>query len=198
MQNISHAVMAQRAEPRDSRDDFPTPPWATRGLIEHVLESRSALAQMSCLEPACGIGHMAKVLEEYFGEVRCSDAYDYGFEEVRDFLTFPFEINAVDWIITNPPFRLGGRLRVASASNSEPGCRDSCPDCFPRKCWTVRWHIQASSTHEVRSVCRARPDGEGPPRWQSNDSHGLCVVRLGKECGGNVAPYVDSTMPQAA
>jgi type I restriction-modification system DNA methylase subunit len=22
---------------RDSRDDFPTPPWATRGLIEYVL-----------------------------------------------------------------------------------------------------------------------------------------------------------------
>jgi hypothetical protein len=52
MQNISHAVMAQRNEPKDSRDDFPTPPRATRGLIEHVLESRSALAQMSCLEPA--------------------------------------------------------------------------------------------------------------------------------------------------
>jgi hypothetical protein len=30
MQNISHAVMAQRTEPKDSRDDFPTPPWATR------------------------------------------------------------------------------------------------------------------------------------------------------------------------
>jgi hypothetical protein len=77
-----------------------------RGLIEHVLESRSALARMSCLEPACGIGHMAKVLKEYFGEVYCSDAYDYGFGGARDFLTFPYEINAVDWIITNPPFRL--------------------------------------------------------------------------------------------
>jgi hypothetical protein len=61
---------------------------------------------MSCLEPACGVGHMAKVLKESFGEVYCSDAYDYGFGEVRDFLTFPYEINAVDWIITHPPFRL--------------------------------------------------------------------------------------------
>src|SRR5437868_4969552 len=26
MQNTSHAVMAQRSEPRDSLDDFPTPP----------------------------------------------------------------------------------------------------------------------------------------------------------------------------
>ncbi|MGH8525505.1 MAG: SAM-dependent methyltransferase, partial [Gammaproteobacteria bacterium] len=32
MQNTSHAVMAQRLEPKDSFDDFPTPPWATRAL----------------------------------------------------------------------------------------------------------------------------------------------------------------------
>jgi hypothetical protein len=106
MQNISHAVMAQRTEPKDSRDDFPTPPWATRALMEHVLEGTNTLAQMSCLEPACGAGHMAKVLKEYFGKVHCSDAYDYGFVQVRDFLTFPYEINTADWIITNPPFRL--------------------------------------------------------------------------------------------
>lgn len=36
-QNTSHAVMAQRAEAHDSLDDFPTPPWATRALIEHVI-----------------------------------------------------------------------------------------------------------------------------------------------------------------
>jgi hypothetical protein len=61
---------------------------------------------MSCLEPACGAGHMAKVLKEYFGEVRCSDAYHYGYGAVRDYLDAPFEANAVDWVITNPPFRL--------------------------------------------------------------------------------------------
>lgn len=49
---------------------------------------------------------MAKVLKEYFGEVRCSDAYDYGYAPVRDFLSYPYETNAVDWVITNPPFRL--------------------------------------------------------------------------------------------
>ena len=31
VQNISHAVMAQRHETKDSLDDFPTPPW----LPEH-------------------------------------------------------------------------------------------------------------------------------------------------------------------
>src|SRR5829696_5925633 len=88
-QNTSHAVMAQRIEAADSPDDFPTPPWATRGLVEHVLSDKSALATLTCLEPACGEGHMSKVLEEYFGEVRSSDAYDYGYAPIRDFLTYP-------------------------------------------------------------------------------------------------------------
>jgi hypothetical protein len=117
MQNISHAVMAQRSEPKDSPDDFPTPPWATRALLEHVLDTQS-LRSLSCLEPACGAGHMAKVLNEYFGVVKYSDAYQYGYGPVRNFLTYPYETNAVDWVITNPPFRLAEEfvlraLRVA-------------------------------------------------------------------------------------
>jgi hypothetical protein len=107
MQNTSHAVMAQRIEAADSPDDFPTPPWATRALIEHVLCEKSHLARLTCLEPACGAGHMAKVLRDYFAEVKCSDAYDYGYGEMRDFLTFPYQTKSYDWVITNPPFRLG-------------------------------------------------------------------------------------------
>jgi hypothetical protein len=105
MQNKSHAVMAQRIEPSDSPDDFPTPPWATRALLEHVID-KSAVRPLTCLEPACGVGHMSKVLAEYFADVRSSDAFSYGFAPVRDFLTYPYETNAVDWMITNPPFRL--------------------------------------------------------------------------------------------
>jgi hypothetical protein len=107
MQNTSHAVMAQRIEPKDSPDDFPTPPWATRALLEHVIGQGEDFSQQTCLEPACGAGHMAKVLKDYFGEVRCSDAHSYGYAPIRDFLTHPYETNAVDWVITNPPFRLG-------------------------------------------------------------------------------------------
>jgi hypothetical protein len=51
------------------------------------LEDKGALAKMTCLEPACGAGHMAKVLKEYFREVRCADAHHYGYGLVRDFLT---------------------------------------------------------------------------------------------------------------
>jgi hypothetical protein len=118
MQNTSHAVMAQRVESADSADDFPTPPWATRGLIEHILEDKTTLTTMSCLEPACGAGHMAEVLKEYFQDVISSDAYQYGYGSLRDFLTYPYETNAYDWVITNPPFRLAEEfvlraLRVA-------------------------------------------------------------------------------------
>lgn len=105
MQNTSHAVMAQRHEASDSADDFPTPPWATRALVEHVI-GPDQVAGLSCLEPACGRGHMAKPLSEYFGQVDAADACRYGFAPVRDFLTFPYEARSHDWVITNPPFRL--------------------------------------------------------------------------------------------
>lgn len=106
-QNISHAVMSQRHEPADSRDDFPTPPWATRALFEHVLPGyRSYFRSATCLEPACGAGHMARVLEEYFARVLAYDAFDDSYGAIRNFLTFPYREGEADWIITNPPFRL--------------------------------------------------------------------------------------------
>lgn len=106
MQNTSHAVMAQRVEPKDSPDDFPTPPWATRALIEHVIGGLDELKVKNCLEPACGRGYMARPLSEYFQQVDTADAYHYGFAPVRDFLTYPYEAQSHDWVITNPPFRL--------------------------------------------------------------------------------------------
>lgn len=120
MQNTSHAVMAQRFESSDSPDDFPTPPWATRALLEHVI-GRPELNQLTCLEPACGAGHMAEVLKEYFGEVRFSDAFPYGYGSVRDFLDHPYEAKAVDWVITNPPFRLAEEFVLRSLDVARVG-----------------------------------------------------------------------------
>lgn len=121
MQNTSHAVMAQRTEARDSLDDFPTPPWATRALMEHILDDKDSLTDMVCLEPACGVGHMAKVLLEYFGEVRCSDVHPYGYGEVRDYLAVPYETNSCDWVITNPPFRLAEAFVLRSMAVARKG-----------------------------------------------------------------------------
>ena len=86
-QNTSHAVMAQRLEPLDSLDDFPTPPWATRALCEHLIEAGQNLARKSVWEPACGQGYMARPLSEYFGAVYASDVHPYGYGEVCDFLS---------------------------------------------------------------------------------------------------------------
>ena len=105
MQNKSHAVMAQRVEPKSSLDDFPTPPWATRGLIEHIIGTKG-LKRLTCLEPACNRGFMGEPLREYFKEVRASDVFNYGYGEVSDFLGGSYEDGSFDWVITNPPFRL--------------------------------------------------------------------------------------------
>jgi hypothetical protein len=121
-QNTSSAVMQQRSEPHDSLDDFPTQPWATRALMEHViiphmgLTARRELKLQTVWEPACNRGHMARPLQEYFGYVRTSDIHDYSTanwcqDRVVDFLFPGSESPAIaaagaEWIITNPPFRL--------------------------------------------------------------------------------------------
>jgi hypothetical protein len=106
LQNTSHAVMAQRTEGKTSFDDFPTPPWATRALVEYAVSSKGPLRSMTCLEPACGRGHMSVTLAEYFREVTSSDVFDYGFDTVADFLKAKHKDGSYDWVITNPPFRL--------------------------------------------------------------------------------------------
>jgi methylase of polypeptide subunit release factors len=118
-QNTSHAVMSQRKEPTDSLDHFPTPPWATRALIEHII-GRNNLAGMHCLEPACGEGHMAKVLKDYFGSVFASDVHPYGYGSVDDFLFFNPDQYA-DWIITNPPFVLGREFAIRATKLARHG-----------------------------------------------------------------------------
>lgn len=121
MQNTSHAVMSQRGEAKDSPDDFPTPPWATRALLEHVLGARGPLSAQTCLEPACGAGHMAKVLDGYFRSVESSDAYEYGYGRTADFLAAPYQPNSFDWVITNPPFRLAEEFVIGSLEVARKG-----------------------------------------------------------------------------
>lgn len=104
----ARAIMASRIEPPDSLDFFPTPPWATRALMVHVLNkihSPLSFCTWSVLEPACGEGHMAEPLREYFANVFGSDIFDYGNGyAVADFLDPSFRIPRVEWVITNPPY----------------------------------------------------------------------------------------------
>ncbi|MDP1027689.1 hypothetical protein Q5H91_10730 [Sphingomonas sp. KR1UV-12] len=57
---------------------------------------------------------MVKPLSEYFASVKYADAFDYGYGPVRDFLSYPYETNAADWVITNPPFRLAEEFILRS------------------------------------------------------------------------------------
>lgn len=120
-QNRSAAVMQQRSEPHDSLDDFPTPPWATRALLENLSAEGEAFDGMVCREPAANRGHMVAPLCEYFADVEAADIFDYGAGfPVADYL-FPEPITAVDWTISNPPFKLAERFITRALSTSTRG-----------------------------------------------------------------------------
>ncbi len=104
--NGARSIMSSRQEPDDSLDFFPTPPWATRALMERVFPQLGFIGgggSWRAWEPACGEGHIAEVLGEYFGRVHATDIADYGYAiHGVDFLDVPD--SGWDWIITNPPF----------------------------------------------------------------------------------------------
>lgn len=119
VQNTSTAVMQRRVASTDNLDFYPTPPWAVRAFMEHVvvpMVGREILTGMSCWEPACGHGDMARPLAEYFNHVHATDIHDHGDPRVEhrqhDFLMpfLPEGISGADWIITNPPFALAERF----------------------------------------------------------------------------------------
>ena len=105
--------MSTRRDPPKALDYFPTPPWATRALLEFL----APLDGATVWEPAAGKRHMADVLAEYFGQVWASDVHDYGIGDLLgsfigegpDVIKTPG--GGVDWIITNPPFN--GALEFA-------------------------------------------------------------------------------------
>lgn len=119
--------MAQRAEAMDSLDDFPTQPWGTRALVEHVIRPDAAFSLgTTCWEPACNRGYMARPLTEYFENVWATDVFDYGYaghDDTEDFL-YPTTRarEPIDWIISNPPFRLAEQFIAKARAEAQIGC----------------------------------------------------------------------------
>lgn len=103
-------------------DDFPTPPWATRALMESLDDTNTFdnAGNSMALEPACGRGHMARALAEYFRHVGAFDISDYGHGyDCRDFLAcVPLKY---DWLITNPPFKLASDFIARGLSEARVG-----------------------------------------------------------------------------
>jgi hypothetical protein len=107
----ARSIMASRQEPAESLDYFPTPPWATRALLEHLIPA-AGIKQIGW-DPACGEGHITAVLEERFNFVIGSDIFDYSADGRQppswagrsDFLAEGEKPKPkVHWIVTNPPF----------------------------------------------------------------------------------------------
>ena len=106
----ARSIMAGRQEPDDSLDFFPTPPWATRALLHHVIPQLGA-GISNAWEPACGEGHISEVLRGYGIHVHATDVFDYGTawqDGLCDFLSGDYapsiKPGRFDWILTNPPF----------------------------------------------------------------------------------------------
>lgn len=125
---ICSGFAASRFEPRESLDDFPTPSWAGRALIEHVLrplwseEPRAVpLRDHTLWEPAVNRGFLLRGLRDYFGRAFGSDVHDYGIgAPVTDYLTATG--TSVDWIITNPPFVLAHAFIDKALGDARRGC----------------------------------------------------------------------------
>jgi len=108
----------------DAIEDFPTPPWATRAFLAHIMPDGPA-PDLTCWEPAANRGHMVRPLQEYFGTVIGSDIADYGAGfPVIDFLSGPTPRDfgmPVDWIITNPPFNKAEEFVLRALDIAEDG-----------------------------------------------------------------------------
>lgn len=102
-------------QPWQKHELFPTPPWATRALFEHVLPLLNVPWPAAIWEPAAGLGHMSDVLREYCPTILATDVFNHqsadgwrlGDASCWDFLAPPRIGNDFQWIITNPPFGLG-------------------------------------------------------------------------------------------
>jgi len=98
---------------RESNDFYATEPRAVEKLLS-VLKRDGVRLSDPLWEPACGQGHISKVLDEAGYEVRSTDLIDRGYGSVLNFLECE-ELWRGD-IITNPPFKLSAEFIRKSLS----------------------------------------------------------------------------------
>lgn len=90
---------------RKGLDVYPTPPEVTRALIAAYPPPEGRL-----WEPACGAGHMARVLRQEGYDCIATDLRQTGYGEGGiDFLATPASPDIVG-IVTNPPFKLAAQF----------------------------------------------------------------------------------------
>jgi hypothetical protein len=87
---------------RPKGDFFPTPDWCTEVLLRHFTPAGMVW------EPACGEGHMSRVIERKGHFVFSTTLYDQGYGHGRDvdFLAEKEPMSGIYSIITNPPYSI--------------------------------------------------------------------------------------------
>lgn len=81
-------------------DFYPTPPEVTQALLQELKLDKAT----KIWEPACGEGHMAKVIEAAGYLTKSSDLFDRGYGEHGVDFTKQTDNRGCQWMITNPPF----------------------------------------------------------------------------------------------
>lgn len=133
MMKPNRAVAEHRHSALDSLDFFPTPPVATRAMVEDVLwKFFPNIRKFVVWDPCSGEGHMSEVLLEYCGEVWCSDIHDYGKGAAigsflkrpglaDDAVTWPAAKPRPDLICMNPPFNLATEFVLRALDEAKRG-----------------------------------------------------------------------------
>lgn len=104
--------MAQRfsGRARQTSEFYPTPPWVTRALLDHMPDD---LDRRTIWEPACGAGDMVKAMRQagrlvIASDLEPQDCFEAPAIDFHDFAA----ASAVDGyrdIVTNPPYGIQGK-----------------------------------------------------------------------------------------
>ena len=122
--NLTGTNLAGMSTTRDRvEDDFYATP---EGAIKDILDRE--ILNGSILEPACGEGHISKLLKEYYPTseiistdlIQRDDKFNIGVQGNIDFLTYDYN-RKFDNVITNPPFNLAQEFieRALQLSNNK-------------------------------------------------------------------------------
>lgn len=103
----SAIVQSMSVWERKPADFYPTPHDVTVALDRFLIRRGLIRPGERILEPACGDGQMAAVLDHAGYAVTASDLREggYGLQGI-DFLAADWGQGQYDWLITNPPFNL--------------------------------------------------------------------------------------------
>lgn len=160
---------------RAAYEFYPTPPEATRALL--AAESFKG----SIWEPACGQGHIAKVLADAGHEVVSTDLVDHGYGQPgRDFLAERTPL--ATHIITNPPYGRGladAFCRHALKLTATTGGKVAMLVAIQSLCHPIRTAFYQSTPPKALYAldeCHCWPDGDASRATRSLQAQRYCWI----------------------